>query len=338
MSNEMIDRRRALGIIATIGFSGYAALAGKAAMPKSKPLAAPAQEAMQGFTAEARRILAEILSSRDFRGQISAGHSKQLQQAEGKTSDQLMAELLPLATQASYAPISNFHVGAVVRGASGALYFGANLEFPEQPVGFTVHAEQAASSNAYMQGERGIDTIAVTAAPCGHCRQFLKEMSPDGALNVLVKGQTTPLNSLLPAAFGPIDLGMKQGALPVNQVSINPKKSVSDEVSKAALAAAGASYAPYSKAYSGVGIRLNDRSIHRGAYIENAAFNPSLPPLQVALISILNSRKTFDQITDVVLVEMEKPVVSQEAVTREVVGAIAPKIRFRTLIAESGRS
>ena len=44
----------------------------------------------------------------------------------------------------------------VVRGASGALYLGANIEFPGEGLGQTVHAEQAALSNAFMHDEPGI--------------------------------------------------------------------------------------------------------------------------------------------------------------------------------------
>lgn len=43
--------------------------------------------------------------------------------------------------------------------------------------GFTVHAEQSSIADAWMNGEEGIDLIAVTAAPCGYCRQFLNELT-----------------------------------------------------------------------------------------------------------------------------------------------------------------
>src|SRR6185369_7517369 len=48
-----------------------------------------------------------------------------------------------LAEAQSYARplLTNFRVGAVVRGTSGALYLGANLEFPGVGLNQTVHAE-----------------------------------------------------------------------------------------------------------------------------------------------------------------------------------------------------
>ena len=60
---------------------------------------------------------------------------------------------------------------------SGNLYFGANYEFPGQALSFTVHAEQAATMHAISFGETGIDLLAVSAAPCGYCRQFLNELT-----------------------------------------------------------------------------------------------------------------------------------------------------------------
>lgn len=334
MFDETIDRRRVLGIIGILGLSGSAALAKEAVgFAGGGSGSSPAKEVIKNPTEEGQRIVSDILSAVDFQGQISATQSEQLQKSQGKTADQVMIELLSTARDLARPPVSNFRVGAVIRGASGSLYLGANLEIPGQSLGFTVHAEQAASANAYMHEEEAITAIAVTAAPCGHCRQFLEELSPGGDLNVLVKGQApTRLKSLLPAAFGPKDLGFRQGAVPVNRVHIAFPKGQSDPVTTAALSAACASYAPYTKAHSGVAIRLSDGSIYSGAYIENAAFNPSLPPLQVALISILSARRTFEQIADVVLVELEGAAISQKPTTEVVLASICQKVRLRVAV------
>ena len=61
---------------------------------------------------------------------------------------------------------------AVGLGASGALYVGVNLEFARLPLYNSVHAEQFLLVNALHHGERAIQRLAVSAAPCGHCRQF----------------------------------------------------------------------------------------------------------------------------------------------------------------------
>ena len=53
---------------------------------------------------------------------------------------------------------------------------GVNLEFPGLPLQHSVHAEQFLIANAAWHGERGLLRIAVNAAPCGHCRQFIAEL------------------------------------------------------------------------------------------------------------------------------------------------------------------
>jgi cytidine deaminase len=156
-------------------------------------------------------------------------------------------------------------------------------------------------------------------------------LSPGGEIDVIVKGRgPVRLESLLPAAFGPSDLGLKQGALPIHRVKIATLSA--DALLDAALAAARASYAPYTKAYSGVAIKLSDGSTHTGSYIENAAFNPSLSPLQVALVAVLNAGRIFEEITEVVLAELEKAVISQKSATETVLASVCPKVRLRTAL------
>ena len=65
---------------------------------------------------------------------------------------------------------------AIGLGKSGHLYVGVNLEFPRLPLQHSVHAEQFLIANAAWHGERGLKRIAVNAAPCGHCRQFIAEL------------------------------------------------------------------------------------------------------------------------------------------------------------------
>lgn len=53
---------------------------------------------------------------------------------------------------------------------------GVNLEFARLPVNNSVHAEQFLVVNAVHHEERAITKMAVSAAPCGHCRQFYSEL------------------------------------------------------------------------------------------------------------------------------------------------------------------
>jgi cytidine deaminase len=117
----------------------------------------------------------------------------------------------------AYAPYSNFHVGAVLRGANGKLYGGCNVENAAYPVGNC--AEASAISAMVGDGETRIAEILVMAAgkemisPCGACRQRLREFAP-GDTPVYLCGpegvlKTVRFGDLLPLSFGPSHLGSK---------------------------------------------------------------------------------------------------------------------------------
>lgn len=240
-------------------------------------------------------------------------------------------ELLATARARAYPPISEFRVGAVVLGASGRYYLGGNIEIPRVGLGQTVHAEQAALANAYMGGESAVVAIAVTAAPCGHCRQFLQEFSPDGSLQVFIGGaRPVRLSTLLPKAFGPSDLGQKRGALPA--VVQRFKLAKRDGLAQAALDAACRSYAPYSSAHSGVAIQSSDRRVFTGSYIENAAFNPSLPPLQSALSALVAAGADPGTIKRAALVEVGGTRITQRNAAAEALSMLAPSARLTVSI------
>ena len=277
------------------------------------------------FNDKSREQILRVLKASGFSGQITASEVSLLGDSERKTVEELMVALLPLARTYARPPISNYLVGAVARGISGNLYLGANIEIPGHSLGFSVHGEQFALSNAYMHSERGISAIAVTAAPCGHCRQFMNEMAPSGDIQVLIAGNPgVTLTALLPMAFGPKDLGFADGALPVKEVNLARPKGQSDDVTLAALDGARKSYAPYTKAHSGIAIATQSGRIYKGAYIENVAFNPSLSPLQTALAALIVAGDDMSAIARVVLVEIEDAKISQKSVTEAALTAIAP--------------
>lgn len=283
---------------------------------------------------KSRTLLRRLLEDPKYSGQIPASSAAELAKNENTSVDRLMLTLLPFAQSYSHAPISNFYVGAVVRGASGSLYTGANIEIPGQCLGFAVHAEQSALSNAYMHGEESVPALAVGGAPCGHCRQFIEEFSPDG--DILILAPNSParkLSAILPEPFSPAALGMKNGALPIAESKLALTQDSSDPVTLAALDAATKSYAPYSKSSSGIALRSARGRIYRGSYIENVAFNPSLSPLQVALAALIAAGDDYLAIDAVTLVEGQGAKISQWPVTETVLAAIAPKIKPRALTA-----
>jgi cytidine deaminase len=89
-------------------------------------------------------------------------------------SDELYEKAVAIAERA-YAPYSSFHVGAAVRARDGRIFVGVNVENASYPLG--ICAERAAIACAVGDGCRpgDLEEIAVTASPCGGCRQWLHE-------------------------------------------------------------------------------------------------------------------------------------------------------------------
>ena len=255
-------------------------------------------------------------------GTISAAEVAQILRSSGMTIEQLLVALIPQAQKYAIPPISNFFVGAVALGATGSIYLGANFEFAGQALSFSVHGEQAATANAVAHGETGMQMLAVSAAPCGYCRQFLYELTTASTLQVLVpNAPATPLSALLPAAFGPADLGVTAALM--SPQSHNLSSTSDDPVVQAALKAANASYAPYTLGYAGVALETSDGGIYTGQVAENAAFNPSMSPLEQAVVNlVIGGGKTYADIVDAVLVEAARSKASQVDATTDVLATI----------------
>ena len=115
------------------------------------------------------------------------------------------AELLALADAAAaraYAPYSEFLVGCAVLARDGHVIEGVNVENAAYPLG--VCAERTAFSRAIAEGYRpgDFEVAAITASPCGGCRQWLLEMGVDRVVfrNRGATQSMTPAE-LLPESF-----------------------------------------------------------------------------------------------------------------------------------------
>ena len=257
-------------------------------------------------------------------GSVPAAEVTQFLRSSGMTIDELMLALIPEAQKFALPPISNFFVGAVALGSSGSLYFGANFEFVGQALSFTVPGEQAATAHAISRGEIGMQMLAVSAAPCGYCRQFLYELTTASTLLILLP-KTPPalLTSLIPAAFGPADLNVTAALMSPQSHGMTLSSGADDPVVQAALKAANASYAPYTFDYSGVALKTRDGRIYTGSVAEDAAFNPSMSPLEAAVVSlVISGGKSYGDIVDAVLVEMADSKAGQAAATSAALEAI----------------
>ncbi len=218
------------------------------------------------------------------------------------SSEDLALTLLSIVACYANPTISHFSVGAIAKGESGNFYFGANQEFCDNPIAQTIHAEQSSISHAWMRGEKSVTDVFVNYTPCGHCRQFMNELNSASHLKIHLPNQ--PIQSLhhyLPNAFGPKDLEITN--LLMDSEDNHLKHDSKSPIILAALEAANQSHAPYSKTYCGVALQLNNQEIFKGSYAENAAFNPSLPALQVALNLIIMRGYEIENITRAVMIE-----------------------------------
>lgn len=264
--------------------------------------------------------LRPILDDPDFHAVLTATQVANLQQQTQLDTDNLALALLPLAAACAVATVSHFNVGAIARGISGNWYFGANMEFVGAPLQQTVHAEQSAITHAWLRGERRLETITVNYTPCGHCRQFMNELNSGTAIRIsLPQRAISTLADYLPDAFGPRDLAITE--LLMDEVD-HGYRAEGDALVQAAVAAANASHAPYSQSHSGVALITASGRMITGRYAENAAFNPSLPPLQAALILLNMHGEACNQVKSAVLAEVKDATLSQFAATQATLQAL----------------
>ena len=124
----------------------------------------------------------------------------------------------------SYAPYSEYCVGAALQAKSGTVYTGCNVENASYPVG--VCAERTAFVKAVSEGEKEFSALAIVGAakskkgsdicaPCGMCRQSIREfcsgdfpiilaqVSEDG---IIESYKIYTIDELLVESFGPDNL------------------------------------------------------------------------------------------------------------------------------------
>ena len=125
-------------------------------------------------------------------------------------------KLIAMAVEAmghAYAPYSGYKVGAALLCADGSVYCGCNIE----NAAYTPSncAERTAFFKAVYDGHRDFTAIAVCggkngvlsgiAAPCGVCRQVMREFCEDDFLIYLIGAEgtyeTVTLSDLLPHSF-----------------------------------------------------------------------------------------------------------------------------------------
>ncbi|KAF3590312.1 hypothetical protein DY000_02027564 [Brassica cretica] len=200
----------------------------------------------------------------------------------------LITEATPLAQSLTSKRRPHIAIG---RGSNGLTYVGFDVELPDLPLNFSIHAVQFLVVSLKLNFDLALRDLAISNdgshyyyAPCGHCCQFLQEINKDRS---------------------------------------------HDLIGLTAMTAARNSYAPYSNAPSGV--VLYDRQGHKfsGSYIESVADIPSLGPVQAALVNFVidTGGREFKNIVEAELVETRSRF-RQEDTARMIMQKIAPGCKF----------
>jgi cytidine deaminase len=118
-------------------------------------------------------------------------------------ADRELLERADEVAKQAYAPYSKFFVGAAIRTRDGRVFDGVNVENAAYPLG--ICAEKTALAKAVSEGVKpgDVEVLAVTASPCGGCRQWFHEFGIDRVVYRRADGEptvTTPAE-LLPDMF-----------------------------------------------------------------------------------------------------------------------------------------
>ena len=284
-------------------------------------------------------------------GYLSSQHTQYILDHLNCSLQSLMVRLLPIASLYARIPISDFAVGAVAAATTKdggiGLFLGANMEFFDISLTHSIHAEQSAVVNAISHNASSVEMLAISATPCGYCRQFLFELNSANRMQVIVsptqKAQELnvtiiqhPLSYYLPDTFLPQMLhtdnqGLMGKSKPVRLDFDDEDLEIDsdDPLFCSALEAAEYSYAPYTNNHAGCAIELDDGTIYQGNYIENVAYNPSMSPMQTAL-TFMNMHRPLGSEKQIVRAALAEHVtdVSQKDICETILASYDPEAEF----------
>jgi cytidine deaminase len=104
------------------------------------------------------------------------------------TDEELLERAVAAAAHA-YAPYSNYLVGAAVLARDGRVFEGVNVENAAYPLGVCAETTAIAKAVSEGYGPGDLEAIAITASPCGGCRQWLHEFRLDRVVFPNAAGQ-----------------------------------------------------------------------------------------------------------------------------------------------------
>jgi len=181
--------------------------------------------------------------------------------------------------------------------------------------------EEFALISALNHGEEWVSQMAVTAAPCGYCRQLLAEafctFHPDRVWRQLtMKALECATRSHSPYSNSPAGVALR---LPVWDSGSDNRRA--EEGGEGGEGRTG----PGPGQWKIVG----------GSYYENCAFNPSTSPVKAALVAAVCSQLALDSISHAVLVQLEGAAISHAASTSALIASTSPTCAVRVVYARA---
>jgi len=242
--------------------------------------------------------------------------------------EELMLLALAPARGIARPPISNFFVGAVgLERETGNLILGGNVEFPGAHLGFTIHGEGFVFTRAASRGT-SVESIAISEAhPCAHCRQYISEFATSRELTLIDPlGHRLTMAELYPWPFDPDYLGESGAVAGAYDATLGlADNDWPATIADRLLDAGRRAHAPYSKCPGALVLALGDGQLVSGFSIESVAFNPTMGPLQAAMINLIAHGYETADIAEAALGTRLGGNVDYSLSVTELLGRLAPR-------------
>lgn len=163
----------------------------------------------------------------------------------------------------------------------------------------------------------------------------MSELNGAEDLQVICDHRQAPLPEWLPNRFSPADLSdadplmLYRGPEPYSSPIDSADDTVTAALVEAATSAMNKGYSPNTASPAGLALLVGDK-VASGFYIENAAYNPCMLPVQVALVDMRNQGLSWEDISRAVLVQSSEAPFRHDSMAAEVLEAVAPGVILET--------
>nr|DAD38390.1 TPA_asm: hypothetical protein HUJ06_009031 [Nelumbo nucifera] len=240
---------------------------------------------------------------------IESADVRSVAEESGLSLLQLLTSLVKSTQTLASPPISKYHVGAVGLGSDSRIFLGVNLEFPGLPLHHSIHTEQFLITNAAIHGSTQLRYITILSVQCGHCRQYIQEIhgasnmfsmsTHENSAHVLLTPDHLPTRTLPTSrSYRPktreTTMKTQRFGFPAPEIRSRQYAGqgcaiISGAPSQQSLEVANKSHAPYRGCPSRVALKDTEGKVYKGSYVESAAYNSNLGPVQAVVVDARRS-------------------------------------------------